>query len=135
MSLAFLRRLHRTYDAAIVRGSMRRGRGVVASAGSAKDGSRGNKLGSAKGDVFESGEIEVHNHTSEELLPGVVERRVRSRPSLLQQAVRAALHMVEFAVAYFIMLLAMYYNGYIIICILIGAFLGYFAFDWEDLGR
>lgn len=27
----------------------------------------------------------------------------------------------------------MYYNGYIIICILIGAFIGAFAFSW-DLG-
>jgi copper transporter 1 len=46
------------------------------------------------------------------------------RPSVLQQAIRALLHMFQFAVAYFIMLLAMYYNGYIIICIFIGAYLG-----------
>jgi copper transporter 1 len=56
----------------------------------------------------------------------------RFRPSVIQQAVRALLHMVQFAVAYFIMLLAMYYNGYIIICIFIGAFLGFFAFGWES---
>lgn len=31
--------------------------------------------------------------------------------------------------------LAMYYNGYIIICIFIGAFLGAFIFQWEKLGR
>ena len=54
------------------------------------------------------------------------------RPSVLQQAVRALLHMLQFAVAYFVMLLAMYYNGYIIICIFIGAFLGYFIFGWES---
>jgi hypothetical protein len=29
--------------------------------------------------------------------------------------------------------LAMYYNGYIIICIFIGAFLGSFLFQWEQL--
>ena len=30
--------------------------------------------------------------------------------------------------------LAMYYNGYIIICIFIGAFLGSFVFQWESIG-
>jgi len=55
------------------------------------------------------------------------------RPSVAQQAVRALLHMLQFAVAYFVMLLAMYYNGYFIICIFIGAYLGYFAFGWESL--
>lgn len=55
------------------------------------------------------------------------------RPNVIQQAVRALLHMLQFAVAYFIMLLAMYYNGYIIICIFIGAYLGAFIFHWEPL--
>ncbi|KAL8382022.1 hypothetical protein RB595_006009 [Gaeumannomyces hyphopodioides] len=53
------------------------------------------------------------------------------RPNFFQQAIRALLHMVQFAVAYFVMLLAMYYNGYIIICIFIGAYLGAFVFQWE----
>ncbi|KAI1140159.1 Ctr copper transporter family-domain-containing protein [Hypoxylon sp. FL0543] len=59
------------------------------------------------------------------------------RPTVLEQAVRALLHMVQFAVAYIIMLLAMYYNGYIIICIFIGAYIGAFVFHWEplDAGR
>lgn len=52
------------------------------------------------------------------------------RPSVVQQAVRALLHMLQFAVAYFVMLLAMYYNGYIIICIFIGAYIGYFICGW-----
>ncbi|KAL3488993.1 Ctr copper transporter family-domain-containing protein [Aspergillus germanicus] len=56
------------------------------------------------------------------------------RPTLVQQVVRAFLHMLQFAVAYFVMLLAMYFNGYIIICIFIGAFLGSFIFSWEVLG-
>jgi len=54
------------------------------------------------------------------------------RPNVFQQAIRAFLHMAQFAVAYFIMLLAMYYNGYIIICIFIGAYIGYFVFGWES---
>ncbi|AEO69772.1 uncharacterized protein THITE_42538 [Thermothielavioides terrestris NRRL 8126] len=56
------------------------------------------------------------------------------RPNVYEQAFRALLHMLQFAVAYFVMLLAMYYNGYIIICIFIGAYLGAFLFHWEPLG-
>ncbi|KAK6614148.1 ctr copper transporter [Botrytis cinerea] len=47
--------------------------------------------------------------------------------------IRAFFHMMQFAVAYFVMLLAMYYNGYIIISIIIGAFLGAFVFSWEPI--
>lgn len=54
-------------------------------------------------------------------------------PSLFQQLVRASLHMLQFAVAYFVILLAMYFNGYIIICIVIRAFLGAFIFSWHRL--
>lgn len=54
-------------------------------------------------------------------------------PSIYQQVVRASLHMVQFAVAYMVMLLAMYYNGYIIICIIIGAWIGAFVFSWENV--
>ncbi|KAK3301846.1 Ctr copper transporter [Chaetomium strumarium] len=56
------------------------------------------------------------------------------RPTILEQAIRALLHMLQFAVAYFVMLLAMYYNGYFIICIFIGAYIGSFVFHWEPLG-
>jgi solute carrier family 31 (copper transporter), member 1 len=55
------------------------------------------------------------------------------KPNIFQQLIRALLHMLQFGLAYFIMLLAMYYNGYIIICILIGAFLGSFIFNWDTL--
>ncbi|RYP48748.1 hypothetical protein DL768_005405 [Monosporascus sp. mg162] len=56
------------------------------------------------------------------------------RPNLWQQVVRALLHMLQFALAYWIMLMAMYYNGFIIICIIIGAFVGAFVFQWERMG-
>jgi copper transporter 1 len=68
---------------------------------------------------------------TKELLGGVGE--IQFRPNILQQIVRATLHMVQFAVAYFVMLLAMTYNGYIIICIIIGAWIGGFAFTWESI--
>ncbi|KAI1638943.1 putative high affinity copper protein [Biscogniauxia mediterranea] len=56
------------------------------------------------------------------------------RPSVCEQAVRALLHTLQFVLAYWIMLMAMYYNGYIIICIIIGAFLGAFVCQWDRLG-
>ncbi|KAI5861160.1 Ctr copper transporter [Durotheca rogersii] len=77
---------------------------------------------------------------SQAIPSGPVPAQARSpgyRPTVFEQAIRALLHMVQFAVAYFVMLLAMYYNGYIIICIFIGAYLGSFIFHWEhlDVGR
>ncbi|KAH6854681.1 putative high affinity copper protein [Chaetomium sp. MPI-CAGE-AT-0009] len=57
-------------------------------------------------------------------------RTVTFRVSPLQQFVRALIHAATFGLAYIVMLLAMYYNGYIIICILIGALLGKFLCDW-----
>lgn len=60
-------------------------------------------------------------------------RTTRFRPNVMQQTIRALLHMLQFALAYFVMLLAMYYNGYLIICIFIGAFLGAFIFSWESV--
>ena len=50
------------------------------------------------------------------------------------QTIRAFIYTCQFAVAYIVMLLAMYYNGYLIICIFIGAFLGHWIFGW-DLAR
>ncbi|KAH8788913.1 Ctr copper transporter [Diaporthe sp. PMI_573] len=55
------------------------------------------------------------------------------RPNVWQQMIRALFHAAQFTVAYFIMMLAMNYNGYIIISILVGAYLGAFLFSWETL--
>ncbi|KAL0936044.1 ctr copper transporter [Colletotrichum truncatum] len=52
------------------------------------------------------------------------------RASPVQQLARAFIHAVTFGVAYVVMLLAMYFNGYIIISIVIGAGLGKFLCDW-----
>jgi hypothetical protein len=40
--------------------------------------------------------------------------------------------MVQFGVAYYVMLLAMYYNGYFVTCIIIDAFL---FFHWESVSQ
>ncbi|KAL2793089.1 Ctr copper transporter family-domain-containing protein [Aspergillus keveii] len=52
------------------------------------------------------------------------------RASPIQQVIRAILHVAQFGTAYITMLIAMYYNGYTIISIFIGAFLGKLFFDW-----
>ena len=54
------------------------------------------------------------------------------RPNLVQQAIRAGIHMIRFGVAYFIMLLAMTLNGYFILVILMGTCMGSFFFRWES---
>ena len=55
------------------------------------------------------------------------------RPNVWQQAIRAFLHLLAFFVAYILMLLAMYYNGYLLLCIFLGSFFGAFIFQWETL--
>ncbi|CAG7945989.1 unnamed protein product [Penicillium salamii] len=55
---------------------------------------------------------------------------VTFRATPLQQLTRAIIHAVTFAGAYITMLLAMYFNVYVIICIFIGAGLGKFLCDW-----
>lgn len=57
-------------------------------------------------------------------------RKLVMRVSPVQQVLRAVIHAVTFGVAYIVMLLAMYFNGYIIISIIIGAGLGKFLCDW-----
>ncbi|KAF2275401.1 ctr copper transporter family protein-like protein [Westerdykella ornata] len=52
------------------------------------------------------------------------------RASPLQQLCRAVIHGATLGVAYIVMLLAMHYNGYVIISIVIGATLGKFLCDW-----
>jgi solute carrier family 31 (copper transporter), member 1 len=68
-------------------------------------------------------------------------------PTPMEQAVRAIAHTMQFGVAYIIMLLAMYvdfiqrkkltyaryFNGYIIISIIIGALIGSYIFGWAPL--
>ncbi|KAH9861875.1 hypothetical protein J1614_011628 [Plenodomus biglobosus] len=117
LSLEFLRRAGKEYDRYIVAHYTK------------SFGSRGATASSVSSDNS-AGKTPGTTTSSAACVAGAAQK---FRPSILQQAVRALLHMLQFAVAYFIMLLAMYYNGYFIICIFIGAFLGYFIFGWESL--
>ena len=58
----------------------------------------------------------------------------RLRPSVFQQIIRAVLYAIQFTSAYLIMLIAMTYNGYLIISIILGALIGYFFSTWDTLG-
>lgn len=62
--------------------------------------------------------------------PGGGGRAVVFRASPLQQVFRAVIHAVTLGLAYIIMLLVMSYNGYIIICVILGGGIGKFFCDW-----
>lgn len=57
-------------------------------------------------------------------------RTVVFRASPFQQAIRSVIHAVSLGIAYVVMLFVMSFNGYIIICVLIGGGLGKFFCDW-----
>lgn len=66
------------------------------------------------------------------LADGSAPSSITYRPTPLQQLIRAVLHAMTFGVAYIIMLLAMYFNGFVIISIILGAGLGKFLCDWKS---
>ncbi|KAF7164943.1 hypothetical protein CNMCM6106_001300 [Aspergillus hiratsukae] len=130
--LEFLRRVGREYDAFIVRRARLRNQYTSAT-------SSAQRLAPAS-----DTDADINAQNSPEFTGAApkgaaqttcsaFEDKTPVRPTLIEQLVRALLHMLQFAVAYFVMLLAMYFNGYIIICIFIGAFLGSFIFSWEPL--
>jgi copper transporter 1 len=62
---------------------------------------------------------------------GTAKRRITP----IQQIVRVVLHVLIFGIAYLLMLLAMYYNGYVIISILLGTGLGKYLCDWIEVSE
>ncbi|GME75579.1 unnamed protein product [Ambrosiozyma monospora] len=72
--------------------------------------------------------IEVLKHSWYwQKLPGEV------YPNLLDHVLLSLLYMVQFTFAYLIMLLFMYFNGYIIICCMLGALFGHYLFRYEPI--
>lgn len=55
-------------------------------------------------------------------------------PSVLDHICRVSIFVLQWGLSYIIMLLFMYYNGYIIFSCLIGAAVGRFLFNYEPLG-
>ena len=105
--LEFLRRAGKEYDALILRQFQRH---VAAQTAAARSSSTSC----------------CSDDTPRAVLPTTVTMRVTP----LQQLIRSVIHAVTFGIAYITMLLAMHFNGYVIICIIIGAGIGKFVCDW-----
>jgi copper transporter 1 len=73
------------------------------------------------------------NQQSEKITDSASMTTFTYRVSPIQQLIRAVLHAFTFGLAYILMLIAMSYNGYLIICIIIGAGLGKFLCDWSTI--
>ncbi|EGX53365.1 Copper Transporter integral membrane protein that functions in high affinity copper transport [Orbilia oligospora] len=128
ISLEFVRRMQREYDRHIIRHA------TAAAATTINESIGAGKLadeGSPVSGTPVPSQVRGFNNASSRLARFL--RPFNFRPSFLQQVVRGLLYMVQFGAAYFVMLMAMYYNGYIIICILIGAFLGFTLFGYDNL--
>ena len=117
-TLEFLHRMGRRYDRYLLREHQMHQQAAPVSS-------------SSKSSRNENAKSSVSLMTKPEL--GNSSKPMTFRPNALQQMVRTLLHVLQFALAYVIMLLAMYYNGYVIICIFIGAFVGFFLFEWERI--
>ncbi|KXG45440.1 Ctr copper transporter [Penicillium griseofulvum] len=147
LSLEFLRRLGREYDSFIVRRARLRRLYMSSNPQSASnvplrsEDTNTTKAGNCcnadstftDDDITPAGPQNGTKQSASTNVVGVKESLAPYRPSLVEHTVRSLMHMAQFAVAYIIMLLAMYFNGYIIICIFIGAFLGAFIFSWEPV--
>ncbi len=131
--LEFLRRLQREYDAYLVK--QHRVRNAQIHSSVHEKGPDTGHLTDIEANGMEktdSNRIQVTSKSSESGSVASLKPQ-RLVPTIFQQAIRALIHMLQFSVAYFIMLLAMYYNGYIIISIIIGSYLGAFIFSWEGI--
>ncbi|GLB45179.1 putative ctr copper transporter family protein [Lyophyllum shimeji] len=110
--LELFRRLGREYDRKIVRDHAR---SISVSTGSARDDASINKLS-------DGGEPRRAAVTP-------------FRPTVAQQAVRSAFYFVQFSAGYILMLLAMYYNGGLILAIFFGSYVGFFVSSWDTVGE
>jgi solute carrier family 31 (copper transporter), member 1 len=110
MSLEFLRRMAKVYDSHLLRQHQ------LAYPGQASSETKGL----------------LPSSTSDEA-PLMSSTPPPFQPNMKQQAARATFHTLQFAVVYFVMLLAMYYNGSILLSICIGAWFGLFVFSWETI--
>lgn len=67
---------------------------------------------------------------SEDSIDGPLTAEITLRASPLQQIIRAFLYAAIVAGTYTLMLIAMSFNGYVLICIFIGSGFGKFLCDW-----
>lgn len=126
--LEFLRRVSREYDRRVFEES----RSLLNIAGtvSSSVSSREDGLITAMSDEKGGDKQQVAALHLTETSKGPVNGKF-VRPSLVQQSVRALLYTAQLSLAYILMLLAMSFNGYILVCIFVGGFLGFLVFNWE----
>ncbi|WFD35571.1 copper transporter complex subunit Ctr4 [Malassezia cuniculi] len=110
-----IRRWSREYDRYIIRTATQQAREAYAASQTQDPESRGFSALLSRGYFGDSGVL-------------------RLRPTLIQQALRALLYAIQFTSAYLIMLIAMTYNGYVLLSIILGAMVGYFFSTWDTLG-
>lgn len=125
--LEALRRLGKEYDEHIQRDFASRMALLAASPATAGGGNGSGSGGDGAACAAGSGSGSA---SGSNVVEALAPQTVTFRASPLQQLVRSIIHATTFGLAYLVMLLAMYYNGYVIISILIGALLGKFLCDW-----
>lgn len=121
MVLEFLRRLTQEYDIWLVK---KRVLAQPSAAGFGKNGTQTNPTMMMRAAASLSG---LGNKTE------VMEGR-RFKPTASEQAIRASLYAMQVVLAYFVMLLAMSFNGFVLLCMFVGAYTGFFASHWVHFG-
>ena len=124
--LEFLRRVGREYDRFIVRKAKEKAGGIEE-----KDPDDWHDCEEANPEKFAGCSSNGNDGSSGSSRLSERRQSALTRPTVLQQLIRGIIHMLQFGVGYFVMLLAMYYNGYFIICILLGALIGFVMFSWD----
>lgn len=139
MALEALRRLGREYDDWILRGFQTQAAATNAAGGGGAPASGGEEGGGrAAAQTNTVLPLPIKNgggflRTSPLLAPAATAGGMQTvvfRASPLQQFIRSLIHAVSLGLAYIVMLIVMSFNGYIIICVIIGAGLGKFFCDW-----
>jgi copper transporter 1 len=122
VALEFLRRMGKEYDAYILRQYTRR-------AASLRHVSQQSYTNSKTNSAYEYNSDNCGPDSAcSPALPR--QQSITFRASPAQQLTRGLIHAATFGLGYIIMLLAMYFNGFIIISIIIGAFIGKVLCDW-----
>ncbi|KAG7095829.1 hypothetical protein E1B28_006524 [Marasmius oreades] len=83
--------------------------------------------------------IVTHQHaialSSEPFVNKTSSTTIAIKPTYTQQAVRSLFHTVQFGAGYMFMLLAMYYNGGVILILFAGTYAGHFLIGRDTLGH
>lgn len=77
--------------------------------------------------------VNAKSMTHLQLQVDILSIRRTFQPSMGQQVIRAGIHMLRFGITYLIMLLFMTLNGFLILGILAGAYMGSFIFGWKAI--